>query len=94
MVASSIFISSILATLYNLEVSISLVYSPNIPFLVFSNTLPCTLSLKSKAFFSPGLPSELRLIPVICESNIVPSLISIILPVLVSVISWPKLNWR
>ena len=88
------FISFISATLYNLLLSIELVYLPKIPLFVFSNIVPSILSLYSMAFFSPGSPLLLRVMLVIEELKRVPPVISIIFLVLLSIISCPKHDSR
>ena len=54
------------------------VYSPKIPLVVFSTTLPYTVFLLNTAFFSPVFISSLLTAPVTSDLKIFPSLISIL----------------
>ena len=51
---------------------------------------PFIIFWKNLAFFSPVDVTVLFILPVIIDSNIKPLLISINLPVLLSIISWPR----
>ena len=88
--ALPVLISLSFATVYSFLLGISPVYVPNIPLLVFSNTLPNILELSYLAFFSPGLPILLRVTPVTVELYILPSFISSFCPVFFSIISCPN----
>ena len=84
------FISFGSATSYVLLLFMFAVYSPKIPWVVFSFTLPVMFVLLYSAFFSPCYPSVLGKTPVTLEVNIVPSSISNISPVVCSCISCPN----
>lgn len=87
-------ISSLVATLYSLELGSDFVYVPNIPESVFSETNPITLEESLLAFFSPGFPSLLFVILVTVDEKIVPSVESNLLLVFFSIISCENALWR